>query len=495
MSLRQITISSAAMSSVSVLRMLTQLIVVPVLSHYLLPADYGVVAIAMPFVVFSMMFSDAGISASLICTSSKDADEWSTSFWLTVLLGAGLAVIISLLGCFFAFFLSEPILAPVVAALSLTVLLQSIATVPGASLQQAHKFTYIAGIEIISMFASLAAAYFIAVQGGGVWALVAQQIVQFSTKLSLTLFFAPFRPHFLFKIHKIKDHLIFGRNLLGSNFINFLRQSLSNLVTGKILGTGAVGILAMAGLFSDIPNRIISGPIQVVLYPHFSNLKHDMPAVRALFLFLSRIIAVLLVPTIGMLAVAHAPVFKLLLSEKWGQAGYVFMLLSPSACLMTITALRFTVAMALGKTSILIRQSIVGSTISIFFLLTSVYFGVEWVAIASTITTFVYTPWSLMQIFPLMSLPVKDYLKVIFQPIIYTLFSIIAYSLLIHSADLNDWVKFGMAVFFGMLALGASILFQIGSLRRELPSVQEIIQTSSALRQQKDPFRYVTSTP
>ena len=93
MSLKKLVFDTAAMSSVNVLRILAQFIAVPILSRLLSPADYGIVAIAMPFILFAMMLADAGIGMSLVRTPPTEREEWSTCFWLTVLFGSILAMI------------------------------------------------------------------------------------------------------------------------------------------------------------------------------------------------------------------------------------------------------------------------------------------------------------------------------------------------------------------------------------------------------------------
>jgi len=136
MSLRQVTIGSIAMSSVGILRMVAQMAVIPVLARYVSPHDYGIMAIAMPFVIFAMLFSDAGISASLIRSHDKQKSEWSTGFWFVVLMGAALSLVITLAGYVLSVFMEQDILFPVIAFLSLSILLRSFVTVPGAALQQ-----------------------------------------------------------------------------------------------------------------------------------------------------------------------------------------------------------------------------------------------------------------------------------------------------------------------------------------------------------------------
>jgi O-antigen/teichoic acid export membrane protein len=86
LSLRLVVRGTAAMSSVNVLRILAQFIAIPILSRLLSPTDYGLVGIAMPFVLFAMMIADAGVGMSLVRTPAKDREEWSTCFWLSVLL-------------------------------------------------------------------------------------------------------------------------------------------------------------------------------------------------------------------------------------------------------------------------------------------------------------------------------------------------------------------------------------------------------------------------
>jgi Polysaccharide biosynthesis protein len=65
-SLRRFVINTSAMSSVNVLRLLAQFFAVPILSRLLSPADYGVVGMAMPFMLFAMMIADAGVGMSLV---------------------------------------------------------------------------------------------------------------------------------------------------------------------------------------------------------------------------------------------------------------------------------------------------------------------------------------------------------------------------------------------------------------------------------------------
>lgn len=474
MSLRQVTIGSIAMSSVGILRMVVQMAVIPVLARYISPHDYGIMAIAMPFVLFAMIFSDAGISSSLIKSEDKKISEWSTSFWLVVIIGASLSLIITIAGYILSVVMNQDVLFPLIAFLSTSILLQSFATVPGAALQQQHRYTTIAYIEIASIFLSLISTVLAAINGYGVWSLAVQQVVHFSVKLILTMICSKFRPHCIFKIKEIIDHLKFGRDMLGSNFIYFIRQSAINTVMGRLLGPAPLGIYSMASLFSDLPTRIISGPLQVVLYPRMARLKETVSSIKAIYVFISRILSIIVVPSIGMIAIAHEPIFTIVLSEKWQQAGHIFMILAPAGILQSVTALRGTILMGLGKTDIIFRQSVVSTFIMLLFFIIFVQFGLEWASIAISISSFIAIPLFLYQVFPLINLSFKEYIKAVMTPMALTILAIIIY-LDIELFHFSDWEKFAVAFALGSAVFLLSILLQFKQIKSEIQNLRHIL--------------------
>src|SRR5262249_55940561 len=160
------------------------------------------------------MIADAGLGMSLVRTPAKDREEWSTCFWLSVLFGLVLAILSAGLAPLAANLFGEPSLESILKALAVGVFAQAVFLVPRAAQQQSDHFTTIAGTEIAAIFTGIAAAVVIGLNGGGAWALVAQQLTFFVLRLLLTLFLSPFRPVLAFDLQKAKSHLVFGRDLL-----------------------------------------------------------------------------------------------------------------------------------------------------------------------------------------------------------------------------------------------------------------------------------------
>ncbi len=481
MAFRKIAFSTAIMSSVTIFRMLAQLLVVPFLSRLLSPADYGLVAMAMPFVLFTMMFTDAGMGQSLLRNAPEKKEVWSTCFWLTIILGIGFSLLIMLIAPLAAFFFKEPHLEPLVMALAFVVLPQAAATIPEAHLRQNHRFGIIAGTEAVAMAGGLLTASLVAFEGGGAWALIAQQLVLYSLRFLLTFWLANFWPNMVFDLRNVKEHLIFGRNVLGANFMMTLTQSLDSLIIGKILGSWLLGFYSMAFLFVRLPLRIISGPLEYVVYAHLAPLGDNKAVIRQMFLLLTRIQAILLFPTIGMVATAHEPIFKLLLSDKWLQSGTLYMIAAPAAALQAMTAFSGAFLMALGRTDIQLRLNTEFCAFFAAALLIFSRFGITWAVAAYSIMVFLYFPRVIMLILPPLDCSRSSYLRMIIAPIVITMVCIMAYVNMSRSLIMSsDWTYLLLSAGIAVLGIAASALAQYRSLFDEITMFDDAAAAYSA---------------
>ena len=187
----------------------------------------------------------------------------------------------------------------------------------------------------------------------------------------------------------------FGRKLLVTNLISFASRSIENLVIGKIHGPGPVGIYSMAFQFARLPFMLVTGPLQYVLYPHIAVFRDNKTKLVAMFLLLTRVLAMVILPAIGLMAAASDPIFHLLLSKKWGQAAPIFVLIAPAAAFQPVTAILGTFLMALGRTEVQMRLA--GQFAAVWFvgLMLSVWYGIEAVAATYCICSMLFSLWSL----------------------------------------------------------------------------------------------------
>ena len=468
MSLRTIVTGTAFVSAASVTRILAQFIVVPILSRLLTSADYGLVGIASPFVFFAMLIADAGVGMSLVRSAPlEDKVSWSTSFWLILLLGSGLALILAAFAPLAVHIFGEPKLEPILIILSYTVVAQAAAIIPGAALQQARRFSAIAAVEMSSTLLGITAAVLAGLLGAGVWALIAQQVVFFTSRPLLTFMYSPFRPHLTFNLPKIKSHVAFGRDVIGASMIAQIVGSIDNLVIGHVLGSSAVGFYAMAMQFIRLPTIVVAGPLQFVLFSHMAAIKDNLPAIRRTFLLVTRVLGIIIFPSLGMVATAHFSFFNILLSEKWSELSTIFMILATAGALQTMMALGGDIMLIMGRTDLRLRTTIEFGLLWLCALLLSVSHDLYWVAIAYNCAVLLYLPRTLWLLLSLIQCPVKMYLKAMIVPALATLASIIIYTEIVRIFTPHQYADAGLAVLLAIVTAAISALVQLRSLLNE----------------------------
>lgn len=440
-------------SLTSIARLLAQFLAIPILARLLSPEDYGIVAMALPYVFFAMVISDAGIGMSLIRTSVNNYRVWSTCFWISLILGSVLTSLLFLGAPFFSLFLEEPRLEPIVKALAFTVFLQSFFSIPGAELQQSQRFKLLSIIEIFSIAVGIIIAIFAARNGAGPWALVFQQLAFYILRAILNFWFSTFRPRLYFSWQEAKSHIKFGGNLLAIELIRFLSKSADKIVIGKLLTVAAVGVYSMAFQFAQLPSMLVTGPLQYVFYAKLSKIKEDTIGISKIFIFLTRVLAIIIFPFVGMVAAAHQPVFTVLLSDKWLGSGNIYMLIAAASSLNAVMGISNIIRIVLGRTDLQLRIVTEQGLLWVFMLLSVASYGIEWLAIAYSIVFIAYAPRQLMITLPIIRCTYGVYFKSIIIPIVCTLIGIGSYTIIVDFYSINLYMQIITAAFLSFCCM------------------------------------------
>lgn len=467
MSLKKLLTGTALLSSVNMLRLIVQFLSLPLLARILSPADYGVVAMAMPIVLLVMLFADSGLGSSLVRDKSADLTAWHSCFWLTVAFGAGLCLLLATLAPVIAYWMQEPTLGAVMASLATVIFLQSLALVPGAALQQRGLFARIALAEISAMAASVGVAISAALHGMGVWALVWQQVTLYAVRLVLNLVFSPYRPRAVFKWASALPHVIFGWNLLAANVVGFGSRTVESMAIGKVRGAADLGTYGMAFQFARLPWMLVTGPLQYVLYPLVAGAQSDPGKLRAQVLLASKVLATLLIAPMALVGAASVPVFDLLLSEKWREAAHVFALIMPAAAALPVVGILGTFVLAIGRPEVQLKLTTQSSVLWLICLGGSVWFGLSTIALAYTLFTLAFSVWSLRVILPLLGCSLTDYYKAIGGQIVLAIVAAAAYRTIVYIWPMDDAGAIGLAIVCALVCVLGSAGIQMKSILKD----------------------------
>lgn len=440
-----------------IIRVASQALILPVLSRLLTPADYGMVAITMPFIAFSMAISDGGLCLSLVRRNETDARVWSSVFWCIAAAALVTSITLSALAPLLAALTSEPRLTFIMCALAMAFLLQALQTVPTAMIQRDHRFVASGSIEVASTLIGITTLLLLAFSGAGAWALVGQQLAFWVFRAITVWLFVKPSIRFEISLRSIRADVVFGWYLVRINAVNFASRYADAVLIGIFLGTSAAGFYNMAFQLMRLPATLLLGPANTVLFSAISKIQRVSPErAKPVYLSLTAILCGLLFPPMAVAAVAHGPIFDLLLSEKWAEAGVVFSLMAPAGAVQTVSLLSNPFLSAIGKPELQLRLTIEFTTVWVICLAIGISFGIVVVAALMNIAVAVYMFRFAQLALPALGCSAIDCLKVALPALAITAAVVVACSaafLITPSELILLWVAGGLCLIGPALCL------------------------------------------
>jgi PST family polysaccharide transporter len=392
MSERRVFFGALALSGAQLLKLGLQFAVLPVLARILGPSAYGLVALAMPFILLANMVSDAGLGNALVRTPNPSRELESTVFWLSVAVCGVLTLSIWALAWPASRMLGEPRLPPFLMALSSLLVVSGSLSVANARIMRERRFSVFAASEICASAVSAAAAIAAALAGFGPWSLVVQQLFLWVTKAVWVTTAARFRPALVCRPSLAGPHLSFGLHAAASNVTDFIGKNAPTVIVGAVLGVTEVGRYSMAFQLIRLPDSLISGPIYLAVFTAVARLGEDLPASAALASRSLRGVATAVAPIFGGLIMVADLIVKLLLGPKWAGSDAVLAQLAPAGFFICFYSIVSSVLMGLGHSKSQFRLTVLGAAATGAAALIGSRFGLTGVAMCLSIAFLLLSP-------------------------------------------------------------------------------------------------------
>jgi len=401
-----------------------------VLARLLTPADYGLVGMVTVVVNFAAMFKDAGLSMATVQKENISHEQISTLFWLNVIISTGLGLCVLAGSPLVAWFYGKPELTAVTAALSLAFILSGL-TIQHQALQRRHmRFGTLAGIQITSQFIALTVMIVLAYFGWSYWALVVGALSQALVDSLLTLTFCPWIPGKMQRGTGVRDMLKFGGHLTGFNFVNYFARNADNILIGKFIGAGALGIYDRAYQLLMLPITMLSGPLSNVAVPALCRLNDDRDRLHKYYLHILYLLSLVGGPIAGIAYLASKDIVIILLGPTWAPVGDVFKYLAIGGLLQPLYNTQAWLHLAVGRSDRVLLWGLVGTPIIVGSFLIGLIWGINGVAFCYSLAIIVTTIGSLFYAGNSAGLSFWKMLSVVFRPILSCVASVIVVTLL-----------------------------------------------------------------
>jgi len=301
-----------------------------VLARLLSPKDFGLVGMVLAITGVLNLFRDFGLSAASVQRATVTDEQISTLFWINILVGVILGLLLAGMAPVVVAFYHEPHLLWVTIVLASAFIFNAAGVQHSALLQRQMRFTALATIDVISLVVSTSVGISMAVAGFGYWALVAAGVslpLVTTLGLWLTTGWIPGRPRTKVGLHSM---LRFGGTLTLLNVVVYIANNLEKVLLGRFWGADALGIYGRSYQLINIPTDNLNSAAGEVAFSALSRVRNDASRLRNYFLKGYSLVLALTIPiTIGVALFAHDLIF-VLLGPKWKDAAEIFRLLSPT---------------------------------------------------------------------------------------------------------------------------------------------------------------------
>jgi O-antigen/teichoic acid export membrane protein len=388
-----------------------------VLARLLVPADFGLVAMAMSVIAILELLSAFGFDTALIQNQRAEKRHYDTAWTLGVMFGLFNGLVLVVLAVPASRFYTEPRLEAVLYCLAASSLFGGISNIGTVAfrkeLQLGREFLFQVAKKVIMVTVTIA----LAILFRSYWALVIATMV--STALGIIISYAihPYRPRF--SLSGWHDLISFSKWLLTINFLAFLHNRSVDFIVGKASGARSLGLYNIAYEVSNLPTTELVAPITRATFPGYAKISLKPAALRDMFVKVTAVIALITVPAgVGIAATSDLMV-ALVLGKNWGDASPVIAVLALYGTLQALQSNTGAVLLALGRLRALALILAIQAVILLPALVWGAHkAGVMGVALATLATGIVVAPINITWVLRAIDLRYTGLIAVIWRPLV-----------------------------------------------------------------------------
>ena len=366
-----------------------QFIIGIVMARFLLPSDYGLIAMLAIFLGISQIFIDGGFTAALIQKRTRTEIDFSTVYYFNIIVSFIFYGILFFIAPYISSFYNLPELTIITRVISLNLVIASFSAVAQTKLTIEVDFKTLAKVSLSSVIISGSVGVFMALNNYGVWALITQSVLNTLLNTLIIFYFVRWRPIFVFSIDSFKSLFPFGSRLLISQLIGSIYVNLYSLVIGKKFSSEDLGFYSRADTFSQFPTTSITVILSRVTFPILSSISNDNDSLKNVYKKYLQFTGYLVFPIMFLIIGIANPLIEILLTDKWLDIVILLQILCLGYIWDPIGSLNLNLLYVTGNSKLILKLEILKKTIGIFILIISIPFGLTSIAIGRALYAFI----------------------------------------------------------------------------------------------------------
>lgn len=349
-----------------------------ILARLLTPYDYGCIGMLSIFMVLAEAFIEGGFGSALIQKKQPTQEDYSTIFYWNLGVAVLMYAVLFVSAPAISRFYDIPLLCNVLRVQGLVLFIYAFNIVQRNQLRKKLNFKILSIVSVTTSIISLGVTIFMAYNGFGVWALVAQNLITAAIPAIVFWFFIKWRPIWTFSWQSFRDLFSFGLYMFLTHLVNTFCSRLTSLLIGKLYSPSILGYFSKAMGTENLASRSISSVMTQVTYPLYAQVQDDKEVMANMVKRMTMTISFITFPMMAVLMLTAKPIFVLLYSDKWlASVPYfqVLCLVGLSDCLQAVNTQ--TIA-AIGKSKLMFQWTLVKRTVGLVFMVGGLFwFGMK----------------------------------------------------------------------------------------------------------------------
>jgi len=385
------------------------LILFAILAPILGPRPYGLFAIVMVFIGFCEFVTVEAAAEALMGMDPLEPQHLRTATTCNLIVATLAGIAVFLLAPLFGRIFGDPQLGPLFQVLSILPAISALTSAPTAALKRQMDFRPLAIRSTLGLAIGGAGGVGLALAGAGVWALVAQILLQRTSEVVILWIaagraagagFGWSRPHY-------EDLRVYAAHVLVSRSMTFLGGQVPRLIIGYFLGPVDLGLFSLATRFPDALAQVLIAPRASVARIGLRRYRQGEEALSAAFYRLLRDIAFIAFPVSIGAAATISLLISLWLDARW-QTGVVaaslmFLTIPPQVVFYATSA----VLLALNHPREEAKISVAQNLSNALLVLAAIPFGLNAVCAVTVLRLFLLMPFAAITVSRVCAIPAR----------------------------------------------------------------------------------------
>lgn len=391
-----------------------------ILARLLLPADFGLVALAGSLIAILEVLGAVGLDMALIQNAQARREHYDSAWTFHVLFGLITGALVLAAAPAVAAFYGDPRLIAVMYMICLAHAINGFENVGVVAFRKElafeREFRFRLLRRVISTFVVTIP---LAITLQSYWALLIGSVVSALVSVALSYWLHPYRPRL--SIAALGSLMNFSKWFLLTSVVEFLYGRMASLLIGRIAGPTTLGAFTLANELAAIATQEISAPIHRAVYPGYAQLAHDRARLQQSYLGVVSTLALVVLPAAVGLSLLAEPVVLIILGERWHESVPLLRILVIDAAFAVFLSTVHFVNLAVGMsraTSLLLAAH---ALMTIPMMLWSVpEYGAWGAAMSMLIASIVITPFKFVLLRRSIALTLREVGRAFLRPVVAT---------------------------------------------------------------------------